>query len=367
MNKKNTLLSLIVALTLFACTGNSQSSTDIPDAGGEDIPSDSSTIPDIPYATSIIEEISPPTFSLYSENPVLEKGDGWDNFIIYPASIIFHDGLFHMLYFGTTDQENQSPFDNIGYAVSEDGYEWVRASEKPISFSDELEYDLVGISDSFLLISQDNIWIMYFTGGSSTGLGTSFIGRATAPEITGPWTFDDAPLLLPGDARGWDGGGIRNPQVFKTQTGYMMFFTGRHGNPRLNGRGQIGLATSPDGVTWTKYKDPVFKVGGEFAWDSKSVKLGAILQTQNGWAMLYFGTVEKDMRTFENLGFATSLDGINWERYTGNPVFFTAEDAMPGFHFGDIDWIFHDNTHFLYFGAFNRSLITQEIYLATSD
>ena len=47
---------------------------------------------------------------------------------------------------------------------------------------------------------------------------------------------------------------------------------------------------------------------------------------QDGFEMYYHGEVSKDVKWFiGSLGYATSSDGIHWEKYKNNPVY-TVED-----------------------------------------
>ena len=228
MIKHNTLLFLILIFTLLGCTGSSQEATEpVESDEAEDVPAEILIIPEIPYATPILERISPPNFTHYGDGAIIEIGEIWDSTLLSPGAIIYHDGLFHMLYHGHADLEFIEPLESIGYAVSVDGYEWVRAADEPIQFTGQPEYEIGSLSIASLLPGKDGGWVIYFSGrGTSGARGDSFIGRATAPEIAGPWTFDPAPVLLPGNVARWDGGGISNPQVFRTQAEYVMFFNG---------------------------------------------------------------------------------------------------------------------------------------------
>lgn len=74
-------------------------------------------------------------------------------------------------------------------------------------------------------------------------------------------------------------------------------------------------------VEFTPYKaNPVFKGTGTDTWDQKIRERGYILHEDSGYKMWYTGYKGNDTVT-KFLGYATSTDGINWERYDKNPIF----------------------------------------------
>jgi hypothetical protein len=82
---------------------------------------------------------------------------------------------------------------------------------------------------------------------------------------------------------------------------------------------RIGYATSPDGITWTKYEEnPVFDIGEAGTWDDDNIYHCSILANEDGYQMWYiaFGHASGG-----KTGYATSTDGITWDRYEENPIF----------------------------------------------
>ena len=379
MITKNIFLSLIVTLTLIACNGGDTSTTTPDDVGEGDVsfPEDIQA-PQLNFTPVVIEAISLPAFTLYGDSAVLERGSTWDDTFVGPSTVVFHGGLFHMFYNGGTKAEGQLPTERFGYAVSQDGYQWLRAVDGPMLLVAETDYAFSFLTVSSALVEPDGTWVLYLTVWLEGSLLRSAVGRATASDPTGPWTLDKSLALRTDSPERWDGNRVFAPYVIRTETGYIMYYSGVDVDPR-NSVLQIGMATSTDGITWTKHDDPVttgrlyiesdpiFGVGLEGTWDEISVSNPRVLRTKENWVMLYIGSMSGSFsEDSAQVGYATSLDGIIWERYEGNPVLSPLK-LMPGFNFGDIDWIYHDNTHFLYFGAFNLSFITQEIYLATSE
>jgi len=85
---------------------------------------------------------------------------------------------------------------------------------------------------------------------------------------------------------------------------------------------RIGYATSVDGIAWQRdtVNNPVLNVGGPGQWDSTAVGWASVFSFQNNYFMWYEGPY-LDGYACTAAGWATSSDGItNWTRYSGNPV-----------------------------------------------
>ncbi|MFC1737716.1 hypothetical protein ACFL1G_01545 [Planctomycetota bacterium] len=67
----------------------------------------------------------------YEDKPVIAAGDwgAWDDGGYSEAGVLYHDGVFHMLYSGTKWRKLES----IGYAYSFDGFNWFKYSRNPIA------------------------------------------------------------------------------------------------------------------------------------------------------------------------------------------------------------------------------------------
>jgi len=83
----------------------------------------------------------------------------------------------------------------------------------------------------------------------------------------------------------------------------------------------IGYATSTDGISWEKYtSNPVLERGGAGEWDT-SLRPTSVLFDGNEYKLYYAGWVESAGHLIRQTGLATSLDGKNWTKDTlNNPV-----------------------------------------------
>lgn len=68
-------------------------------------------------------------------------------------------------------------------------------------------------------------------------------------------------------------------------------------------------------------KNPIFSGTGSKTWDEKIRERGFILKEEDGYHLWYTGYQEETGDEQKSLGYATSPDGITWTRYPGNPVF----------------------------------------------
>src|SRR5688572_7711937 len=80
---------------------------------------------------------------------------------------------------------------------------------------------------------------------------------------------------------------------------------------------------APEMVEFEPYNsNPVFTQGDSSAWDNSIRERGFILNEDTIYKMWYTGFKGPNTdTTVKHLGYATSKDGIIWERYPGNPVF----------------------------------------------
>ena len=124
---------------------------------------------------------------------------------------------------------------------------------------------------------------------------------------------------------------------------------------------QIGLATSADGLVWEKYPEPVLSPGEDGAWDTNWVHQPRVVQTPDGWVMFYRGT-KGAQNLAMGLGIATSEDGIHWEKSAQNPIL-TAKEVPRAKYFWFTNLLYHEGTLFFFWEVDVNQ--TTEIYLST--
>ena len=159
------------------------------------------------------------------------------------------------------------------------------------------------LTSTFLRTTCLALCIFIFEGGSKLGLAqTNF------------YKYAGNPVLEKGDPGTWDDQRILGLSVLFDGATYHMWY---HGNNAL------GYAISTDGKTWEKYEDnPVIETGGQGSWDELHLQMGHVIFEENIFKMWYDGHGSDGWA----IGLATSPDGIHWTKdILNNPVLTTGE------------------------------------------
>lgn len=269
-------------------------------------------------------------FTVYDGNPVFSRAEndewGGECGTIFAPQVIEDAGTLYLFYTGSCERSGKPAA--VGYASSTDGVHWNKYAQNPILAPDGSGYDAMCISMAVPLRDGDQ-WVLYYAGNSTPCAGPGLhIGRAAAASLNGPWERSAEAVLEAGQAGDWDEGFIMPHAVIKTEAGYVMYYSGG-GEFMLPLPRLIGMATSPDGVHWTKYDDPTttdtpyassdpireLQAGGTSSYFSAWAV--DIEYTDQGWEM-FFSTncpesVSPNCPTF--IGYATSDDGLHWRVY----------------------------------------------------
>jgi predicted GH43/DUF377 family glycosyl hydrolase len=107
---------------------------------------------------------------------------------------------------------------------------------------------------------------------------------------------------------------IAPSSIIRINGTYYLYYYGRN-LPYL----KIGLATSPDGINWTKYSgNPILTYTQ--TWEGTGVYSASVYEKNGQYEMIYMNSLGT------GFGKATSSDGINWQKDESNP-FFTKEQT----------------------------------------
>jgi hypothetical protein len=242
--------------------------------------------------------------SLYET--IIASGDrtvpgDWNGDWLGSLSVVKDDYAYRMWYSAGNDIDGKS----IGYADSPDGIHWFQPYDVPLLGPGALDaWDEAGVADPSVLATEAGLQMWYV--GSSV-FGERAIGHATSPDALTWQKYDGNPILRPDSA---DADSFGFPTV--TQDGpedYKMWYSGG---------GNIWLATSSDGLNWTKHLDsPVLSSGPPGAWDDDKVYAPVIVANSDQYEMWYVG--EGTGAPEAQIGYAWSSDGLAWTRSPTNP------------------------------------------------
>lgn len=293
--------------------------------------------------------------------------------------VLFENGTYRMWFTVLSDERRLLPL-AIAYAESQDGVTW-DVWKDPSSLGKRWDdylvlkpvkdgWNALGVETVSVVRSPAGKYHMYYTGDmppegshlAAIGLATSDDGIRWAPYGDGP-IFEaenswEQPVCDKPEDRSTCVGGVMEPSVIydAKERVYKMWYAGIGKNDEVISF-RIGYATSPDGMRWSRRKDPVFDKGGQGAWDELWVSHTSVVpDLVMGYHLFYVGTAAADYcegcdMQRGAIGHAYSTDGITWQRDVKNPILAPQEGAWDAWTVGGPSVIFRNNEVLLwYFG-----------------
>ena len=209
----------------------------------------------------------------------------------------------------------------IGLAISPDGGKWDKhGNGLPVFEPTGTDTFDSHFLDTPCIEKVGDTYYLYYMGMRSNNTPGAAIGAATSTDLI-HWTRVSAePVLTPGEPEDWDGLWVESPTVRVLDGKFFMWYTGVGGNWLP----QVGLATSSDGVHWTKSpKNPVLGGGSGSAWDDFTGAVPVVIRKGGAFQMFFAGISKAEVAQKLNtpkLGLAISNDGVTWKKYSGNPI-----------------------------------------------
>ncbi len=172
---------------------------------------------------------------LFTDGPVLDVTLGdWDSDMAAISDVIYRDSLFHAWYTGSNNG-----MQNIGYATSSDGIEWVKdVDNNPVFGPSDDGWDSGMFYASSVVYNGGYFYMWYSAKENTEG---SRIGRAYSLNGIN-WTRVNVaePEIGYGDAGSWNAAASFYPNVLIHQGEYEMWFNGA---PTVDSGWRVGYTT----------------------------------------------------------------------------------------------------------------------------
>ncbi len=196
------------------------------------------------------------------------------------------------------------------YVTWADQNSWIDYNYNPIFTPSDNPSDPYAVSTS-KVIYDNGIYKMWYLCTYNAGKGN--VWYAESKDGVNWQNKFDGPIFENGAFNSWDGYTVGPGAILKENTIYKMYYNGWNDQ---YGQWQVGLAASADGIHWERYSEPVLKA------DSlNEFKVGAttVIKVDDMYYMFY-GSSSIYNYDYMRINLATSSDGINWEKYSGNPI-----------------------------------------------
>jgi predicted GH43/DUF377 family glycosyl hydrolase len=210
--------------------------------------------------------------------------------------ILFDNGIYKMWYAGAG---NSARFE-IGYATSTDGINWQKNTSPVLSPSYYWDYRSIV---SVRVIKVGDTYKMYYTARDDNYI--TRIGLATSSDGIN-WVKRSQPVLVATQNLETS---VTVSSVLVINDKYYLYYTTGYAP---NGNTSIRLATSYDGINFTKEPNPV--IAPTLSWEGACIH-GPLVLFKDGKFIMYYLTYD----TSKKIGYAESNDGINWTK-SNTPV-----------------------------------------------
>lgn len=158
------------------------------------------------------------------------------------------------------------------------------------------------------------------------------------------------PLFKTGPRGSWDEHHLADIDVVMVKGSWYMYFVGVHFEKRKK-IGQIGLATSKNGLNWKKHKsNPILSPSRKLFWEGGTPKHVTVSTPSvvylNGVFYMWYSSKGKDSRN--RIGFAESKDGFTFRKHEQNPIiqpeYDWEEDSV-----NHCDVVYHDGVFWMFY------------------
>ena len=274
------------------------------------------------------------TWMDYIYNPIITTSNSYyDSYGVTQPQIIVENGFYRMYYFGIVPGAHKY----VLYAESNDGIIWNKPFQYPIlNPGDSGSWDSWAVHPGAVFKDDDNLYKMYYYGYSNQ-YDQWHIGLATSIDGIN-WIKYPQPIIYA--TSGWEYQ-IGSSSIVKKDGIYYLYYFGR--NAPLY---RIGVATSTDGINFTKYSgNPI--ITNTASWEESGVIYPSVILENSLFKMVYTNS------SGTGFGLASSIDGFNWIK-SGNNPFFTSQQTSNDWARGKIafpQWVKLSNEMRIYYSG----------------
>jgi predicted GH43/DUF377 family glycosyl hydrolase len=226
-------------------------------------------------------------FIRYKYNPVLtpRAENWWESKAVFNPAAVYRDGKVHLLYRAIGEYEHY--ISRIGYAISEDGYNFKRVYEDPVFWPEE-KYEKWGCEDPRTTEIEGKIYMTYVAleKPAKEGGGPPKTALAETEDFT---KFERLGIVTP------KGADDRDVVLFpeKIKGSYVMLHRPHNwiGEKYGTEKPSIWIAYSEDLSEWNGHR---LLLKPKEKWEE--VKVGAgppPIKTEEGWLLIYHGVDRK--------------------------------------------------------------------------
>ncbi len=212
----------------------------------------------------------------------------------------------------------------------------------------------------------DDYYITHYRRGTAYNLTLDTYTMYLEPGLCVTALNGGSPILSPASGSSWDTH-LYDFDVVEVDGFWYMFYVGSDGT-YLNGTGQIGLATSADGISWSRYSSNPVLSSGVDTYDYYGL-CDPVLLVENGTWYMWYGGNRNETTLDIDICLATSIDGLSWNKASANPLVRNAANASAwnGTQLRPTSVIRYSGYLCLYYSANGTSNITYLAMMASSD
>ncbi len=252
-----------------------------------------------------------------NEQPAMMFGDTTRRQVPFskdPHVVRFHDK--YLMYY-SIPPAHSNPVWGIGIAESSDLIHWTRIGEiKPAA-----SYEMKGFCAPCAIVHNGQIHLFYQTYGNGN---KDAICHASSSDGLNFQRNPSNPVFSPPKSS-WSNGRAIDAEVILFNNTWFLYFATRNPSGKIQ---QIGVATAPATTNFSRdswklaHNAPI--LSPLLPWEKQCIEAPSVIQRQNRLYMFYAGAYNNEP---QQIGVASSTDGIHWIRLSDQPLL---KNGSPG-------------------------------------